>query len=135
MRALIVAATALISGCAADPTPQVAQHAVGSAPACAAQTFPANERIGAWSVDKFAGRYARKDGGTALVVRRNDHRLLIDRGALGTRELTADSIESWTWRDGCGATYAFSLPPDGPGAWLVVTDPGGARSEWHRTGY
>ncbi len=36
------------------------------------------------------------------------------------------------FRDGCGTRYDFFLPPDGPGGYVVVTEPNGARSEWHR---
>ena len=130
---LITPPVLLAAACAAPVAPVVPVAAQVQAPACASATFPINERIGAWSVDKFAGRYTIKDGAETLTVRRDEHRLLVDRGPLGTRELTADSVESWTWRDGCGVTYAFTLPPDGPGAWLVVTEADGARSDWHRT--
>jgi hypothetical protein len=36
------------------------------------------------------------------------------------------------FRDGCGTTYDFILPPDGPGGYVIITEPIGARSEWHR---
>ena len=103
---------------------------VASQPQCAMIHFPTNIHVDAWSVDKFAGRYVRESD--SLTVRRDEHRLLVDGWTLGTRELTADSVESWTWRDGCGATYAFVLPPDGPGAWLKITMPNGSISDWHR---
>ena len=99
-------------------------------PRCAATVFPPDEHIGAWSVDKFAGRYS--DGANALIVRRDGHRLLVEGWALGTRQLTADSVESWTWHDGCGVRYEFQLPPDGPGAWLKIVMPDGTTSNWHR---
>jgi hypothetical protein len=97
---------------------------------CAAASFPINEQIGPWSVDKFAGVYLR--GADRLTVRRDGHRLLAEGWVLGTRELTAASIESWTWRDGCGVRYEFTLPPDGPGAWLKVFMPDGTSTDWHR---
>ena len=115
-----------MAGCAAADetvsTPSQAQ--------CASTVFAPDEHIGAWSVDKFAGRYS--DGTNSLTVRRDDHRLLVEGWTLGTRQLTADSVESWTWRDGCGVRYEFQLPPDGPGAWLKVVMPDGAISNWHR---
>ena len=67
-----------------------------------------------------------------LVVLRDQHRLMVEGWVLGTRQLTAEDVESWTWRDGCGLRYAFMLPPDGPGAWLKVTMPDGRTTDWHR---
>jgi hypothetical protein len=97
---------------------------------CALTTYPVNEHIDAWSVDKFAGHYSH--GSDTLTVRRDGHRLLVQGWTLGTRELTADSVESWSWRDGCGVRYDFTLPPDGPGAWLKVALPDGTVTDWHR---
>ena len=117
----------LVSACAPPPTKQAALRAQ---PQCALITYPTNERIAGWSVDKFAGRYVA--GQNAVTVRRDQHRLLVEGWVLGSRELTADSIESWTWRDGCGVSYGFMLPPDGPGGRLRVTLPDGSTSDWHR---
>jgi|tagenome__1003787_1003787.scaffolds.fasta_scaffold20566986_2 hypothetical protein len=115
----------LITGCAATAQdPRAAQLQ------CARMVVPANERIAAWSVDKFAGRYVR--GTDTITVWRDEHRLLVGGWTLGTRQLTADSVESWTWRDGCGVRYEFTLPPDGPGAWLKIVMPNGMVSDWHR---
>jgi hypothetical protein len=57
------------------------------------------------------------------------------RPGFGTREIATDNLDSWQWHDACGARYAFTLPPDGPGAWLRITDANGAASDWHRTRY
>jgi hypothetical protein len=122
-RVVIVSAALLMGACAAMPR-------AGPQPQCAQTSFPTNNRIGAWSVDKFAGRYL--GGSDAITVSRDEHRLLVRGWTLGTRELTADSVESWTWRDGCGVRYDFMLPPDGPGAWLKVTMTDGSVTDWKR---
>jgi hypothetical protein len=117
----------LVAGCHVAP---LAEMPVTTQPQCAMITFAPNDRIGAWSVDKFAGRYV--NGTETLTVRRDDHRLFVDGWTLGTRQLTAESVESWTWRDGCGARYEFVLPPDGPGAWLKIITADGRNSDWRR---
>ena len=117
----------LLGGCAggwAVPASNTGQ------PVCALTTYPPNVHIGAWSVDKFAGEYAH--GADKITIRRDEHRLLVEGRALGLRELTASSVESWTWHDGCGVRYEFVLPPDGPGAWLKVITPDGRITDWHR---
>ncbi|MEO7748336.1 MAG: hypothetical protein ABIR86_03375 [Sphingomicrobium sp.] len=117
----------LTGACAVQP--QVATLAAAQ-PQCASIGFPTNDRIDGWSVDKFGGRYSNPAG--ELIVHRDGHRLLVDGWNLGTRELTANDVGSWTWRDGCGVRYDFTLPPDGPGAWLRISRPDGTTSEWHR---
>jgi hypothetical protein len=97
---------------------------------CALTSFPPDVHIDAWSVDKFAGRYL--NGTDAVTVRRDDHRLFVEGSDLGSRQLTTDNVESWTWRDGCGVRYDFALPPDGPGAWLKIVLPDGRSTDWHR---
>lgn len=99
---------------------------------CATTIFPVDPQIAAWSVDKFAGQY--RLGSQVLTVRRDDHRLMVTRAGFGTRQIVAKNVESWRWHDACGVDYAFALPPDGPGAWLKITDQGGGVSEWQRTG-
>ena len=106
------------------------QPATAAQPHCSLTTYPENDRIAGWSVDKFTGRYS--DGANTLTVRRDRHRLMVDGWVLGTRELTAKNVESWTWTDGCGLSYSFILRPDGPGAWLKVTMPDGRTTDWHR---
>ena len=107
---------------------------LGAPPAnCADTIFPTNSRVDAWSVDKFAGHYRRNQ--VVLTVTRDNHRLLVMRPGFGTREITADSVESWQWHDACGVQYRFTLPPDGPGAWLRITDANGAVSDWQRSGH
>ncbi len=126
-RIRIVPLTILLGACVMkDPSRQTE----AAQPQCAMGTFPANERIGAWSVDKFAGVYTH--GTDKLTVRRDNHRLLVEGWMLGSRELTAESVESWTWHDGCGVRYEFILPPDGPGAWLKIIMPDHTTTDWHR---
>lgn len=117
----------LVVACTTAPPVQMHEPLQGQ---CALTTFPANERIGAWSVDKFAGRYTHE--ADSLVVTRDDRRLFVEGWKLGKRQLTADSVESWTWRDGCGVRFEFTLPPDGPGGWLKVVMPDGTATDWHR---
>ena len=95
---------------------------------CADTIFPANPRIDSWSIGKFAGHYQR--GQQTLTVTRDNHRLLVMRPGFGTREITAGTVESWQWHDGCGVQYRFAQPPDGSGAWLRITDVGGGVSDW-----
>ena len=117
---LMTSIVLLMAGCAATaPDPRPAQSQ------CARTVVPANERIAVWSVDKFAGRYAR--GADTIIIWRDDHRLFIGGWTLGTRQLTSDTVESWTWRDGCGVRYEFTLPPDGPGGRLAEN----RDAEWH----
>jgi hypothetical protein len=115
-----------LCGCGIRPESNLAANS----PQCASTLFPRNDQIAAWSVDKFAGRYTR--GPDALTVRRDQHRLVVEGWTLGTRQLSAQSAESWTWNDGCGARYEFTLPPDGPGAWLKIVMPDGSTTDWHR---
>jgi hypothetical protein len=123
----IVAVAALVPAACAPMarSPELAQ------PRCAQMAFPSKDRIGAWSVDKFTGRYMH--GMKALTVRRDDHRLLVEGWNLGTRQITADTVESWIWQDACGLRYEFTLPPDGPGARLKVTETNGITTDWHRS--
>jgi hypothetical protein len=125
----ILPTTALWLGACAAHVQDAAQ---APQPRCALTVFPTNERVAAWSVDKFAGRFA--SGANTLVVRREEHRLLVEGWTLGRRELTAQSVESWSWRDGCGVRYDFTLPPDGPGAMLKIVMPDGTTTDWHRAG-
>ena len=123
------------AGCAyPHPPPPPPPPELGTAAArCEDAVFPENPSVGAWSVDKFAGHYRR--GAQALTVTRDNHRLLVMRPGFGTRQITADNVQSWQWHDACGSQYSFTLPPDGPGAWLRITDQGGAVSDWQRSGY
>ena len=127
---LIAGCAVLAAGCVPVPLPPTKEVDI---PACARTAFPANERIDAATVDKYAGTYSTNT--QKLTVRRDEHRLLVEQTGYGTRELTTDNLDSGTWRDGCGATYEFMLPPDGPGAMLNLTDPDGSKSRWRREGY
>jgi hypothetical protein len=115
------------------PPPPPPPPELGAAPAnCADAIFPLNPRIGAWSVDKFTGHYWRDR--QALTVTRHNQRLLVMRPGFGTREITADNVESRHWHDACGVRYQFTLPPDGSGGWLRITEHGGTTSDWRRGG-
>ena len=122
----------LAAGCFyPHPPPPPPPPELGAAPAsCADTIFPLNPQIGAWSVDKFTGHYRR--GGQTLTVTRHNQRLLVMRPGFGTREITAGNVESWLWHDACGVRYRFTLPPDGPGGWLHITEIDGTASDWRR---
>ena len=101
--------------------------------ACAAATFPGDRFVAPAFTDKFNGRYVASDGRIRDVWRR-DERLFIGPPGGPWRQLqrTSEIPGEGQFRDGCGAAYRFVLPPDGPGGWLTVTEPDGARSDWHR---
>jgi hypothetical protein len=125
MRQLAVLLPLLLAGCATTNRPP-------AQPSCADTHFAENPRIAAWSVDKFAGRY--RNGADELhVTRQGEHRFVVQRPGYGTRELATENVESWKFHDGCGLIYEFVLPPDGPGAWLKITDTSGAVSNWTRS--
>ena len=116
------------------PPPPPPPPELGRPPAaCEATIFPLNTRITAATVDKFTGRYAR--GADTLIVARQQHRLLVTRPGFGTREITAPDAGGGQWYDACGVQYRFTLPPDGPGAVLRITDLGGVVGDWNRTGH
>ncbi|MEO7365379.1 MAG: hypothetical protein ABIW03_03580 [Sphingomicrobium sp.] len=129
MRIQIVSLLLILSGCAPVPMSAPTAHA----PACASMVFPTNPQIGAGSVDKFAGAYA--SGTRSLTVRREGSRLLVQDGTQAPREITTSDLNSWEFHDGCGISYRFVLPPDGPGAMLTILAPGASATQWHRTGY
>jgi hypothetical protein len=116
-----------LAGCIPVPLPPTQERVL---PACAAVHFPENEAIGPGTVDKFTGTYLT--GRQTLVIRRDGHRLLAEQAGYGTRELNGASVESWTWQDGCGATYDFGVPSEGPSASLMLTDPDGSKTRWQR---
>lgn len=117
--AFAIAAT--LSGCATSRPATVG---------CTNARLAENPRFAAWNIDKFAGTY-RNGSATLTVARIGEHRFVVTRAG-EQRDLATDTVESWLFHDGCGSTYQFVLPPDGPGGWLTITDPGGAKSEWRR---
>ena len=135
MRILLGLPLLLTAGCMYPhpPPPPPPPELTGAPADCADTIFPTNPRVADWSVAKFTGSY--RNGQLGLTVRRDNHRLLVTRPGFGTREIATDNLDSWRWHDACGVTYDFNLPPDGPGAWLRITDINGAVSDWHRTGY
>src|SRR5688572_2087851 len=95
---LIALSAMLAAGCSIypHPPPPPPPPELGRPPAlCEATVFPLNTRVAAWSVDKFTGRYTR--GADALIVARQEHRLLVARPGFGTREITAPDVGSWQW--------------------------------------
>jgi hypothetical protein len=133
----VSACTPTTQGVAPDPVqPEPAIYkprvAADYPPACAAQ-FPPNPNIAAWSADKFAGAY--RSGERALTVRRERNHLLVEQPGKAATQVNSDNVEQWLFRDGCGTSYQFMLPPDGPGAWLTVTTSDGVKTEWSRSGY
>lgn len=136
MRPLVPLLCLAAAGCTTiwgphPPPPPPPPELGTAAPAnCADTIFPLNPQIGAWSVDKFTGHY--RLGQQALTVTRHKQRLLVMRPGFGTREITAASVDSRQWHDACGVRYQFTLPPDGPGGWLRITELNGTVSDWRR---
>ena len=99
---------------------------------CAAATFPDDPAIQAAFTDRFNGLYWNNN--EQVSVWREGRRLYIGapQGPRVQLERAAQMQGAGAFRDGCGATYDFILPPDGPGGYVVITAPTGARSEWHR---
>lgn len=112
------------------PPPPPPELGAASPASCADTIFPLNPQIGPWSVDRFTGHYRRDS--EALTVTRHNRRLLVMRPRFGTREITADSVDSPLWHDACGVRYRFTLPPDGAGAMLRITEADGTVSNWQR---
>lgn len=101
-------------------------------PACAAATFPDDQLIGPAFTDKFTGRYW--SGSRHLDVWRQNQRMFIGTPGGPMRQLrrASEIPGEGLFRDGCGITYHFILPPDGPGGMLRVTERTGDTSEWRR---
>jgi hypothetical protein len=100
--------------------------------ACERAAFPDDPAIAPAFTDRFNGRYWNNN--EQVTVWREGQRLFI--GAPGRDRVqlqrTGAGGGEGNFRDGCGTAYQFILPPDGPGGYVVVTEPNGARSEWHR---
>ena len=126
MRCLGLAACFSLAACLTAPAPPQARAE------CAAATFPEDPAIQAAFTDRFNGRYWNND--EQVTVWREGQRLYIGAPQGARVQLRrADPMQSaGAFRDGCGASYDFILPPDGPGGYVIITEPNGARSEWHR---
>lgn len=113
-------------GCVTPAEPQPARAQ------CDAATFGDDPAISAAFTDKFTGRYWNSN--EQVTVWREGQRLFIGspEGARVQLQRANPTQGSGAFRDGCGATYDFFLPPDGPGGYFVITEPNGSRSEWHR---
>lgn len=99
---------------------------------CSSALIPADRLIGSSFTDKFNGLYW--NGAERLQVWREDQRLFLGRAGESRVQLQRQGEiagEGW-FRDGCNTSYQFQLPPDGPGGYLTIAEPHGARSEWHR---
>jgi hypothetical protein len=130
---LPVTIATLLTGCATAPVVVAPASQVVAQPACASVRLPENPRFGPAFTDKFNGTYF--NGTESVRVHRlGAHRMVIYRGGV-PRDLATNDVESWLFTDACGARYHFNLPPDGPGGWLKITDPGQPTTDWHRTGY
>ena len=99
---------------------------------CAMVTFPDDPAIQAAFTDRFNGRYWNNH--EQMTVWREGQRLYIGAppGPRVQLRRAAQMQGAGAFRDGCGTTYDFILPPDGPGGYVIVSEPNGARSEWHR---
>jgi hypothetical protein len=99
---------------------------------CAAATFPDDRFIAQAFTDKFNGRY--HNGERQLDVWRREQRLFVGEPGGKPRQLrrASDIPGAGEFLDGCGRAYQFVLPPDGPGDYVTIVEPSGARAEWHR---
>jgi hypothetical protein len=126
MRRLALAAGFSLAACATPATPPAAR------PGCSAAVFADDPAIQVAFTDRFNGRYWNND--EQVTVWREGQRLYIgDPQGSRVQLRRAEQMQgAGAFRDGCGATYDFILPPDGPGGYVIITEPNGARSEWHR---
>ena len=126
MRRLILALFLPLPACVTATQPRAARAA------CERTAFPDDPRISAAFTDRFNGRYWNNE--EHVTVWREGQRLFIGAPPRERVQLqrTAAGGGEGNFRDGCGTAYQFILPPDGPGGYVVVTEPNGARSEWHR---
>lgn len=131
MRHLLLPAIFCVTACVvpvAEPVAEVAAPPV----ACEAAVFPDDRFISPSFTDKYNGRYGY--GSRLLDVWRQEQRLFIGSPGGPWRQLqrTPEVGGEGSFRDGCGTDYQFILPPDGPGGYLVMREPSGRQSEWHR---
>lgn len=126
MRRLALAACCCLAACVTPAEPPAVRAD------CATATFPDDPAIQAAFTDRFNGRYWNNE--EHVTVWREGQRLYIGAPQGPRVQLRrAEQMQgSGAFRDGCGATYDFILPPDGPGGYVVITEPNGTRSEWHR---
>lgn len=132
MRHLILLPALLLAACATTPRTALAPVASAPYPPACAVRFPANPNMAAWSADKFAGSY--RSGAHELIVRREGNTLIVRQPDKLPTQITSAQLQSWLFRDGCGTSYQFMLPPDGRGARLTITVPAGTRTQWNRRG-
>ena len=127
MRHLVLAPLLCVTACVVPAAPQVER-----ARDCAAATFADNPLLTAAFTARFDGRYWNSN--EHVVVWREGQRLYVRRSGHTRVQLRpASQMQgAGAFRDGCGTTYDFILPPDGPGGYVIITQPNGARSEWHR---
>ena len=126
MRRLCLLACTGLAACVTPAEPPAARAD------CAATTFPDDPAIQQAFTDRFNGRYWNNN--EQVTVWREGQRLFIgDRQGPRVQLRRAEQMQgAGAFRDGCGTSYDFILPPDGPGGYVIVTEPTGARSEWHR---
>ncbi|MEA3032173.1 MAG: hypothetical protein QOH86_189 [Sphingomonadales bacterium] len=99
---------------------------------CTAAAFPDDRFISEAFTDRFNGSYYHES--RQLDVRREAQRLFVGPPGGPRRQLqrVTDIPGEGAFRDRCGVAYRFVLPPDGPGGYVTLTEPNGARTEWHR---
>ena len=126
MRHVSLAPLLCVAACVSPPQPPASRAA------CEATTFPDDPAIQAAFTDRFNGRYWNNN--EQVIVWREGQRLYIGapQGPRVQLRRAAQMQGAGAFRDGCGTTYDFILPPDGPGGYVIITEPNGARSEWHR---
>ena len=130
----VAAAATGLTACygVAPPPPPPPVELFGTAD-CSSTVFPVDPGINAATVDRLGGVY--RAGRESVTVSRQDHRFLAHRVLYGVRELRADGPGAATFHDGCGVAYAFSIPANGSGGWLTITDRDGIATRWRRQAY
>jgi len=129
MRATPTVAALLLAGCAG---PAQAPHETAVPWDCKETVFPDDRFVSEAFTDKYEGLYW--SAAARLRVWREGQRLYVEPPDGPRRQLRrlGDVPGEGRFQDGCGVTYDFLLPPDGPGGYVVVTQSNGARSEWPR---
>lgn len=119
------------AACVAPAVQAVEEAAIPPVP-CEATMFPDDRFISPSFTDKYNGRYW--SGSRQLDVWRREQRMFVGPPGGPWRQLqrTSDIGGEGSFRDGCGTAYQFILPPDGLGGYLVMREPNGRQSDWHR---
>ena len=127
MRPLLVISLFCVNACVAPGARQAAPASY-----CAAAAFPDDPQIGPAFTDRYNGSYWNNS--EQVTVWREGQRLYIGASPHTRVQLkrAPQLQEANAFSDGCGSSYAFILPPDGAGGYVIITEENGARNQWHR---